>query len=193
VEHLANEHTGNLRPDGLQFDEILDLLRVAVRRLSLHRHNRIALCFNCLDQFQYQLGTLQLARDLRLEARWQGASISGTESLERLHRIRPHGFVVIDAVQRSGAHAPGAAGGHLLRRQLARARRSTPSARRADAPSVIAAFARHRRHPSCFDAHADRPGRSPEYVALIILLQTDHRRERRLVFCQCITAHNNRF
>jgi hypothetical protein len=85
----------------LKFDEILNLLRVAGRRRVLNRCYRIALRFNCLEHFQYQLETLQFAHDLRFDPRWQRASISRTEALERLQPIRPDGFAVIDAVQRA--------------------------------------------------------------------------------------------
>src|ERR1700730_2302471 len=62
VEHFASQHGGNLRSDSLELDEILNLLRVGMRRHVLGQRNGIALRLNLLEHPQYELQALQLCQ-----------------------------------------------------------------------------------------------------------------------------------
>jgi hypothetical protein len=93
----------------------------------------------------------------------QFAPVTSAQLLQSRQSVRPKRFVVIDAVDRAqpfnavdvldplvdqAVTLTMQVDDHLLRRHLAPAPRSTPSARRADTPSMSAAIVPHRLRPS---------------------------------------------
>ena len=63
--------------------------------------NGIALCLNRLDHVQNELQALQLAHDLRLDARRQFLTVSGAQLLQPRQSVWPKWLVVVDAVDRA--------------------------------------------------------------------------------------------